>query len=401
MRRRSAPPKTVRRRERRKTRRIATQARTGGRIRVGVIYGGRSVEHEVSLVSAQAVMQALDPDRYDVVPIGITKAGRWSIGDTHYALPGDPSVGGLIEVAKARASRSVSRSRKATSLHSETRLDVVFPVVHGTGGEDGSLQGLLTLAGIPFVGAGVLGSAVGMDKVVMKSLFRQAGLPILEYKVVMAQQLKDNLRHTLISLEEAIGYPCFVKPANGGSSVGISKAKDRAMLEEGLRMAARYDRKMVVEHGIDAREIECSVLGNDDPEASVPGEIIPINEFYDYRAKYVDSGTRLEVPASLSREQERQVRDLAIRAFKVLDLAGMARVDLFLDRHTGEIFLNELNTLPGFTPISMYPKLWEASGVSFPELVDRLIQLAIERHADRKSLITSYDASNNGGALNA
>jgi D-alanine-D-alanine ligase len=242
----------------------------------------------------------------------------------------------------------------------------------------------------------VLGSALGMDKAAMKSMFRDAGLPIVEYRVVRRRDLENGPDRVAAQLEDAVGYPCFVKPANGGSSVGVSKAKDRRSLLDGLRLAARYDRRIVVERGIEAREIECSVLGNDDPQASVPGEIVPAHEFYDYEAKYLDSGSRLIIPAALSPAQERLVRDLAVRAFKALDLAGMARVDFFLDRHTGAVLVNELNTIPGFTQISMYAKLWEASGLSFSKLVDRLIELAFERHAEKRTLITTYRPGPNG-----
>ncbi|HEU4401818.1 MAG TPA: D-alanine--D-alanine ligase family protein [Candidatus Polarisedimenticolia bacterium] len=367
------------------------------RIRVGVIFGGRSVEHEVSLVSARAIMAALDPARYDVVPIGISKRGRWMTEGTHYALPADPSVGGLIPLrngggrpARALTARPASGTRRASPVGP---LDVVFPVVHGTGGEDGTLQGLLELADIPYVGAGVLGSALGMDKAAMKSAFRQAGLPIVDYRVVRRRDLEAGIDRLVAALEEGFDYPCFVKPSNGGSSVGVSKAKDRQGLVAGLRLAARYDRKILVERAVDAREIECSVLGNDDPEASVAGEIIPVNEFYDYSAKYIDPGSRLVIPAELDEERARRVQEIAVRAFQALDLAGMARVDFFIDRATEAIFLNEVNTIPGFTSISMYPKLWEASGVAFPELVDRLVRLAFERHAEKKTLATSYDPS--------
>jgi len=273
---------------------------------------------------------------------------------------------------------------------------VIFPVVHGTGGEDGTLQGLLDLADIPYVGAGVLGSAIGMDKAMMKVVFRDAGLPIVDHRVIRRRDLASERDRFVRAVEEAFGYPCFVKPANGGSSVGVSKAKGRGQLLEGLELAARYDRKVIVERGVDAREIECSVLGNDEPEASVPGEIVPANEFYDYRAKYVDEDSRLLIPAPLTDEQAHRIRDLAVRAFRALDLCGMARADFFLDRATEAIFINEVNTIPGFTPISMYPKLWEASGLPFPALVDRLIRLALERHAEKKSLITTYRPARNG-----
>jgi len=360
-----------------------------------VIFGGRSVEHEVSLVSARAVIAALDPERYEAVPIGITKRGRWVCSGVHSALLPDPSVGGLIAL-EARG-RNGGRRGMRRGRHEPGSLDVVFPVVHGTGGEDGTLQGLLDLAGIPYVGAGVLGSALGMDKAVAKALFRQAGLPIVDYRVIRRRDLERDPVRAAEATEEALGFPCFVKPANGGSSVGVSKARDRRGLSAGLALAARYDRTLLVERAVDAREIECSVLGNETPESSVPGEVIPANEFYDYRAKYLDPGSRLEIPAAIAPEQARRIRDLAVRAFQVLDLAGMARVDFFLDRASDAIFLNEVNTIPGFTPVSMYPKLWEASGVSFPQLVDRLIDLALERHAERKSFVTTYDPDTNGG----
>ncbi len=373
-------------------------ARPRRRLRVAVVFGGQSVEHEVSLVSAKAIMRALDPKRYEVVPIGITKRGRWVAAGNHFMLPADPSVGGLVALGPGRKPARVgARRRRAPGAASIAgRIDVVFPMVHGKGGEDGSLQGLFELAGIPYVGAGVAGSAVGMDKALMKTIFRQAGLPIVDHRVIMARDLRGDRGASVRAVEEAFGYPCFVKPSNGGSSVGITKAKDRAGLVRGLDMAARYDRKIIVERGVEAREIECSVLGNDAPEASVPGEIIPANEFYDYRAKYIDPGSRLVIPAELTDEQARRVRDLAVRAFQALDLAGMARVDFFLDRGSESIFINEVNTLPGFTPISMYPKLWEASGLPFPGLVDRLIDLAFERHAGVKRLLTSYEPEKNG-----
>ncbi len=386
------------------TRARASSARA--RLRVGVIYGGRSVEHEVSLVSARAIMQALDPRRYEVVPIGITRQGRWVLAGAHYALPPDPSVRGLVRLRNGGRAGTALASLPRAALESAARpgrdpsplgrLDVIFPVVHGMGGEEGTLQGLLELADIPYVGAGVLGSALGMDKAMMKVVFREAGLPIVDHRVLRRRDLEGGRDRFVQTVEEAFGYPCFVKPANGGSSVGVSKAKRRADLLEAIDLAARYDRKVIVERGVDAREIECSVLGNDEPEASVPGEIVPANEFYDYRAKYIDENSRLLIPAPLSQDQTRRVRDLALRAFRALDLCGMARADFFLDRASDALFINEVNTIPGFTPISMYPKLWEASGVPFPALVDRLIRLAVERHREKKSLITSYRPARNG-----
>jgi D-alanine-D-alanine ligase len=366
----------------------------------------------VSLRSARAIMEALDPRRYEVVPIGITKKGRWILGGAPHALPADPSIRRLVPLRDGGGTPSGPLARLTASVPGVPAraggrrppgrrggagaIDVIFPVVHGTGGEDGALQGLLELADIPYVGAGVLGSALGMDKAAMKSMFRDAGLPIVDYRVVRRGDLEGGMDRITAHLEEALGYPCFIKPANGGSSVGVSKAKDRRGLVDGLRLAARYDRKIVVERGIEAREVECSVLGNDDPQASVPGEIVPAHEFYDYEAKYLDSGSRLIIPAALGPDQERLVRDLAVRAFQALDLVGMARVDFFLDRNTEAVFVNELNTIPGFTQISMYAKLWEASGLPFSKLVDRLIELAFERHAEKKTLITTYRPGPNG-----
>ncbi|HZN02054.1 MAG TPA: D-alanine--D-alanine ligase family protein [Candidatus Polarisedimenticolia bacterium] len=347
----------------------ARRGRAGGRrIRVGVVFGGRSVEHDVSLVSAGAIMDALDRRRYQVLPIPVSREGRWPAGVIERLL-----------------------GRKAA-------LDVVIPMIHGTDGEDGSLQGLLTLSGVPFVGAGVLGSAVGMDKAVMKSLLQDAGLPTVRHRVVTRAEFDADAGGAAALAERHCGLPLFVKPANGGSSVGVSKVRDRAALEPALRLAFRYDRKVIAERAIDAREIECSVLGNDAPEASVLGEIVPAGEFYDYVSKYQDKGSRLLIPAPIEPAQAALGRDLAVRAFQALDLSGMARVDLFLDRATGAFFLNEVNTLPGFTPISMYPKLWEASGLPFPRLVDRLVRLAFERRRQREGLVTRYRPAPRGEA---
>jgi D-alanine-D-alanine ligase len=345
------------------------------RLRVAVVYGGRSVEHEVSLVSARAIMAALDPARYEVLPVLVSRDGRWSGGRFGSKARSHAGVRELFRFAIAGGARPV---------------DVVFPIIHGTGGEDGTLQGLLMLAGLPFVGAGVLGSALGMDKAAMKAMFQEAGLPIVRYRAVSRREYDADATGIEVALERHCGYPCFVKPANGGSSVGVSKCRDRAGLQRGLRLAFRYDHRVVVETGIDGREIECSVLGNDNPEASLAGEIVPAGEFYDYKSKYVDTGSRLVIPAPLSRAQQALIRDLSVRAFQALDLAGFARVDFFVERGSGAVLLNEVNTLPGFTPISMYPKLWEASGLPFPRLVDRLIGLALERHALGRRLVTSF-----------
>jgi len=326
------------------------------KIRVGLISGGRSGEHEVSLRSAESILKAIDRSKYDVIPITISHEGRWE----PFTISPDPLA--------------------------QRQIDVVFPILHGTYGEDGTVQGLFELANIPYVGAGVLGSAAGMDKDVMKRLFRDAGLPIVDYWVLPKRDVDSFLRADIQSLS----YPVFVKPANLGSSVGITKVHAAEELPAALATAAEYDRKIVVEKGVDAREIELSVLGNNDPIASLPGEIIPSREFYDYKAKYVDENSRLLIPAPLEAIQTNDAQRLAIAAFKVLECSGMARVDLFLERSTGKFYVNEINTLPGFTSISMYPKLWDTSGIPYPELIDRLITLAIERHAEKNKLRTKY-----------
>jgi D-alanine-D-alanine ligase len=324
--------------------------------RVGVVFGGRSGEHEVSLRSAESILKAIDRQKYDVVPITISHDGRWE----PFTLSPDPS--------------------------GERSVDVIFPIVHGTYGEDGTIQGLFELANIPYVGAGVLGSAVGMDKDVMKRLLRDGGLPVVDYWTFQRPDMDSFLKAHISTLP----YPVFVKPANLGSSVGITKAHAAEELPCALRTAAEYDRKIIVEQGVDAREIELSVLGNDDPMASVPGEIIPAREFYDYNAKYVSDDSRLLIPAPLSEIEKNDAQRLAIAAFKALECSGMARVDLFLEKRAGKFYVNEINTLPGFTSISMYPKLWEASGIPYPELIDRLITLAIERHTEKNKLRTKY-----------
>lgn len=363
------------------------------KIRVGILFGGRSGEHEVSLQSAASVIAALDRSKYDVTPIGITKQGRWLIGK-QIAAPSAGALAGVMRrgypiAATADPSRGGLIPLNAARHEAPPRLDVIFPVLHGTFGEDGTVQGLLEMAGIPYVGAGVLGSAAGMDKDVMKRLFRDAGLPVVPWLLVLRKDLTPA-RATQSRVEREIGYPAFVKPANLGSSVGITKVHRAAELRRALELAAMYDRKIVVEKGIDAREIECAVLGNDDPRASLPGEIVPVNEFYDYDAKYMTEGSRLLIPAPLSAAKTRRVRDLSTRAFKAVDAAGMGRVDFLLDRKSGKLWVNEINTIPGFTSISMYPKLWEASGVHYPQLLDRLIELALERHQEKTKTRYSF-----------
>lgn len=375
------------------------------RMRVGVIFGGRSAEHEISLASARSIMAVMDREKYEVVPLGITRDGRWlTEGDPMAILSlGDgvrPALGqlprlqapdvvpaGLVPMA-ATAGRELVPGATGSSF---PPLDVVFPVLHGPFGEDGTVQGLLELAGIPYVGCGVLASALAMDKAAARAVFAAHGLPQVPYRVVKRKVWESAPERVITDLEVALGYPMFVKPANLGSSIGVNKAQDRAGLRTALTEAARYDRKLLVEVAVpQAREIECSVLGNDDPIASVPGEIVPCNDFYDYAAKYINGKSQLLIPAPLSAELSARVRQVAIRAFLAIDGAGLARVDFLLNGATGELFLNEVNTMPGFTVISMYPKLWEASGIPYAELVDRLIELALERHGDRGRCQTSY-----------
>jgi D-alanine-D-alanine ligase len=358
------------------------------RLRVGVIFGGKSAEHEVSLNSAQNVMRALDKNKYEVVPIGISKEGQWLLrGDPLQALTGgQTSLPQLLEsgyqiIDDLSSGREVIPGSHAASL---PNVDVIFPVLHGPFGEDGTVQGLLELADIPYVGAGVMSSAVSMDKAAMKDLFRSHDLPTPKYLVFKRREWERTPDRVAEAVAREIGYPCFVKPANMGSSVGVTKAHDAVELAHAMREAALYDRKILVEYAVpEAREIECSVLGNDDPIASMPGEIVPGHEFYDYEAKYIDDSSQLLIPAPIDPALAQRVRDLSIKAFLALDCAGMARVDFLLSRVTGELYLSEVNTIPGFTRISMYPKLWEASGLSYSELIDRLIALALEHYADR------------------
>jgi len=363
------------------------------KIRVGILFGGRSGEHDVSLNSAASVIKALDPVKYEIVPIGITREGRWRVGSGAVQLlsqvleKGEP----VTPSADPTGPKLLPLAASALGPQSKPEVDVVFPVLHGTFGEDGTVQGLLELADLPYVGAGVLASAAGMDKDVMKHLFRDAGLPIVPWELVLRSAWeKGSPASCCRHIEKKLRYPLFVKPANLGSSVGISKVRNRRELLEAMTLAAQYDRKILVEKAIDAREIECSVLGNDAPQASVPGEIIPVNEFYDYEAKYVKEGSELVIPARLSPAQTKRIQGLAVRAFQAIDGAGMGRVDFLLARRTGKVYVNEINTIPGFTAISMYPKLWEASGVPYTELLDRLIELALERHGEKARTRFTY-----------
>jgi D-alanine-D-alanine ligase len=388
------------------------------KLRVGILFGGRSGEHEVSLLSAASVLNAIDKEKYEVVPIGITKEGRWLTAEhaenllagkpIHHPRPlraGDPeTTPGAAVLAQGesvvvppepvhRGSGIVPFQSDAAQMRRSTdraiNVDVIFPVLHGTFGEDGTIQGLFELADIAYVGAGVLGSSAGMDKDVMKSLFIAAGIPIVKHVSILRADWEKGAKKAQKLVESKVKYPVFVKPANLGSSVGISKAHNRKELGPAIEEAAKFDRKIVIEQGVGgkkkkAREIECSVLGNDDAAASIPGEIVPSKEFYDYDAKYLDEGSQLIIPAKLTKAETKKVQELAVRAFKAVDCSGLARVDFLMDPTTRKIYLNEINTMPGFTSISMYPKLWAASGLAYADLIDRLIQLGIERHEDKK-----------------
>ncbi len=367
------------------------------KLRIGLVYGGRSGEHEVSLASAKAVMENLDRTKYEVVPIGITKNGTWLLvtESTELITTGqdadqeDSTKTPIVILTADPTVRRLLPLRADTPLQDDGRLDVIFPVLHGTYGEDGTLQGLLEMANVPYVGCNVLGSALGMDKEKMKMVFSSVGLPVGKYLVYRRKQWQRDPETILNTIEEQLGYPNFVKPVNLGSSVGINKAHDRRELEHALNSAAEYDRKTIIECGIDCRELECGVLGNDEPIASVVGEIIPSNEFYDYNAKYIDNKSQIVVPADLPQTTVEEVRHQAVQAFLALDLSGLARIDFFLEKGTGKVYINEVNTLPGFTQISMYPRLWSASGVAYSDLLDRLIELAIERHTDCQQNRTS------------
>jgi D-alanine-D-alanine ligase len=359
---------------------------------IAVLFGGRSGEHEISLLSARSILSVLDPDKYNVTQIGITHDGAWLIGDnllermskglseqdiaesTRAAILPDPEQSGVHVI------RSTDKGKILEKL---SELDLIFPILHGTFGEDGTVQGLFELAEVAYVGAGVVGSSVGMDKGIFHDVMRANNIPRVETMVALRKEIESSIDNIIARAEAMAPYPLFTKPSNLGSSVGIAKCHNRSELLEGLVDAARYDRRILIERGVNAREIEVSVLGNDDPIASVPGEILPSREFYSYEAKYLDNASGLLIPAPIPFELTQQVREIAVKAYKVVDCAGMARADFLLDKDSGALYLNEINTLPGFTKISMYPKLWEASGLAFKDLVDRLIELALERRADR------------------
>jgi D-alanine-D-alanine ligase len=367
------------------------------KLRVGVLFGGRSGEHEVSLVSAASIIRGLDPQKYEAVPIGITKEGHWLIGEGAQKMLPEVLRTGQRVVMSADPTESALMPLDGSPRGQ--KLDVVFPVIHGTFGEDGTMQGLLELAGLPFVGAGVLGSAIGMDKDVSKKLMQVAGIPVVPWIAVQRADWESDPKEIRRAIEKKFKYPVFVKPATLGSSVGMTKVHSRAELSPALDLAAEFAMKIMVERAVSAREIEVSVLGNHDPRASIPGEIVPHREFYDYAAKYLEEGTKLLIPAKLTKSEVKKVQAMAVTAFRALELSGMARVDFFIEKRGGKIFLNEVNTIPGFTSISMYPKLWEANGIPFRELVSKLIDLALEQH--REKARTKYQIELPEGASGA
>lgn len=371
--------------------------------RVLVVFGGQSSEHEVSRISATSILKNIDPDKFDVSMVGITKDGKW--------LPYSGSIdkipsGEWEQIALRGGTRSITDKMslidtlvtkgvdegeidKAPATEEKNKkIDVVFPVLHGCNGEDGTIQGLFELAAIPYVGCGVLGSALGMDKIYAKIIFEKAGIPQADYLYFTRKEIERDVDGIAGKIEEKFDYPIFVKPSNAGSSVGVTKAHDKNELKEALNYAAKYDRKVLIEEFINGREVECAVLGNDEPIASTVGEIIPSNEFYDYRAKYIDNSSKVKIPVDLPQEIIEEIRSYAVKAFKALDCAGLSRADFFVHKETGRVYINEINTLPGFTNISMYPMLWEASGISYSELIERLIDLAIERYKDN---LREYD----------
>lgn len=359
--------------------------------RIGVLYGGKSPEHKVSLQTAMAVMNAIDKTKFDVIPIYITTDGQWVKGEKLTSSVQDVKQLQMTPDAKAILPVALNQApaAKETNVSTEDTIDVIFPLLHGPNGEDGTVQGLLELLNIPYVGNGVLASAAGMDKVIMKNLFAQAGLRQAKYVTFLKKEWQRNEEATYDKVENELGYPCFVKPANAGSSVGISKCKKREDIKQAFMDAFRYDRKIIVEEAIVGREVEIGVIGNDEPICSVVGEIIPKNEFYDYQAKYEDGNTQLIIPANITEEQYKTIQQMAITAFRALDLSGLVRADFFLTQD-GDVYINEVNTMPGFTPFSMFPILWKHSGISYSELIEKLVQLAIERHQEKQTITYTF-----------
>jgi D-alanine-D-alanine ligase len=374
-----------------KSARKGTEMAKSPRIKLGILFGGKSGEHEVSLTSAASMIRALNPEEYEITAIGITRQGRLAtVPEVRGMLPAEVhervTVYGALQ---ARSAGTKLLSAIASTGEPELSPEIIFPLLHGPYGEDGTIQGLLEIAGLPYVGCGVMASAVGMDKDVMKRLFIQAGLPVPPFKVAYTRHLPAGLDALRRAAEVDLSYPMFSKPANLGSSVGVRKIHDSKEFNEGVMFSAQFDTKVLVEKGVNARELECAILGNDDARVSVVGEVIPAHEFYDYEAKYASAESRLEIPSKITAEQTETVRGIALKAFEAIDGSGLARVDFFLDRETGKVWLNEINTMPGFTPISMYSKLWAASGVPFQELVATLVRLGFERHRQRSELRVS------------
>ncbi len=368
------------------------------KLRVGIIFGGRSGEHEVSYYSAISIIKAINKDKYTIVPIGITKEGRWiSPEETAQALQSGKIEGRssviLLNDPSSKALIRINNNQKLDKSPALEKLDVIFPVLHGPYGEDGTVQGLLELANIPYVGAGVAASAISMDKDLMKTIFKQHALPLLKWITIKRKNWQKDKQRVLALIQDTFKYPIFVKPTNLGSSVGITKVHRAKELEKAINLASSYDRKILIEQGVEeVREIECSILGNDEPQVSAVGEVRPAREFYDYDSKYLDEKTQLIVPADLPEEVSRKIQEIALCAFKAIDAAGMARVDFFVTEKENKIYLNEINTIPGFTSVSMYPRMWEASGISYTDLIDKLIQLAFERYQDKNQNKISYES---------
>ena len=363
------------------------------KIRIGVIFGGCSGEHNISLMSASSILAQLSREKYEIIPIGITRQGKWYSGDDVLEKLKARSTDGLTPVCLLPEPGNHTLYQIGNDHHFSplAELDVVFPVLHGTLGEDGTIQGLLEMTGIAYVGAGVLGSALGMDKAVFKDIMRAYAIPVAKYMIVTRKQIERDLNAVIALAESFAPYPLFTEPANLGSSVGISRCANRSDLGEGILNAIRYDRKILIEEGIDARELEVAVLGNDQPMASFPAEISPKDSFYSYNAKYFDGSTAVQIPANIDELKAKEAQEIAIRVFKAIDCSGLGRVDFLMDRHTGELFVSEINTIPGFTHISVYPKAWEHAHISYPQLIDQLIELALEIKVEKDKIIHEYD----------
>ncbi len=361
------------------------------KIRVAVVFGGRSGEHEVSIVSAKNIIEAMDPKKYDIIPIGITKEGKWLSGDNAISSFQEGNYSGLKEVvlnAKSGAHELLHLNEKT---YEKIHVDIFFPVLHGPFGEDGTIQGLFEMANVPYTGCGVLASSVGMDKLMTKAVWEEAGLPIIPYIGINKRAWEENPQEVMRRIENELDYPVFVKPANMGSSVGITKVKSNKQLKQAIEEACSFDHRILVEKGLEIRELECAVLGNDNPKTAHVGEVLVGGEFYDYNDKYIDGKSRTQVPADISRHLEQQVQNMALRAYKVLDCCGLARVDVFYDKKTKDLRLNEINTMPGFTEISMYPKMWSKSGIEYEKLIDRIIELGFEQHVKKNEKKVSYE----------